>query len=263
MKPNTVYHHIAGECFKNAADLLSSEGSLTYTALELRRCIEALAYRRLSEFIDDLGGKDRFKDWQPKKVMDAIESIDPKANMPSILTMYKQNNAGKADGAVFSSSFTPVSPAIIKKHYQYLSSLIHTPTLGKINSKKDQEDLKRKLMEILDLLKPSVFTPLFGVRFKSKASDFQCDRCSGTVLVSPESIKERTHIHCYHCDAAYIFRKEGDKYSYHAVGQQLKCIHENCNGHYFVWEDYKLKSKPVECDKCMDRQAILVLTPKS
>lgn len=258
MKLNNIYHQLAKTSFSKAEYLLN-EDQLVYTALELRRCVEALAYRRLSEYIDDLSSDGNITIWQPHKVLKAIESLDPDSSKVNEVSIFTQPNDGNISEKVFIGSLTPLSSSGLSKLYNRLSSYIHVPTFGKVESISLQNsvdiDLKEKLFKVMSDLKPAVESDLLALRFKSTLK-FNCLRCNETILVNTTIRDFKSIIHCYCCDAPYIAQRTGEQSKISPSGSEVNCQVNGCSGSYLIWDDFKTKVKPVSCGVCGDLQQV-------
>lgn len=79
-------------CFKRAKELLiqESEESLRYACLELRYCIESIAYEYL-KLNEKRVPEDVLGTWQPKKVMEILLQYDPDIDQDYTLKLCSEN----------------------------------------------------------------------------------------------------------------------------------------------------------------------------
>lgn len=262
MNPIFVYHEIAKTSFKAAESNLSNDDMLIYVALQLRCCVEALSYRLLVSFIDDLGAGE-IKDWVPYKVMKAIKALDPDADKAQEFTLFK-HSVGKHDYSCCGTyKHTPISGEGLAKLFQKLSNYIHVPTISQLKaSAKSSQEIRAFLLEVITRLRPAVYTQTTELRVKSSVN-FNCLRCGELVLARLTTRKHfKTVIECQHCQAPHYFERSESGSRVNPYGTPVPCQCNDCKGSYIVWDDFKTKTKQVTCSACGDKQHIFFATDK-
>ena len=260
MNPIFAYNDIAKSSFLAAESNLSNDDMLIYVAFRLRCCVEALSYRLLASFVDDLGSS--VKDWVPHKVIKAIKNLDPDADKVIELTLFKSSKSNPSYSLRDTFKHTPISGAGLAKLYQKLSNYIHIPTIDKIKAPaKSPEEIRGFLLDVITILRPAVFTHTTKLKIQSLVS-FNCLRCTELVLASVTPKQITTVIKCLHCEAPHFFERNDSGARVNPYGTPVPCQCDNCSGSYIVWDDYKTKTKQVACDACGDKQHIFFATDK-
>ena len=74
----SIYSFDKKECLNRAEQLLynGDVASLRYACLELRQCIEAIAYEKFKTYQKYILEKE-LNTWQPKRVFDFLRQVDP------------------------------------------------------------------------------------------------------------------------------------------------------------------------------------------
>ena len=95
MEGEIQYRLLAREHLKKSAALLQADDAdrLAYACLELRKCIEALAYEILIGYLAEVSTK-VIETWQPDMVMKELVRIDPGADKNSFLRMREEGSNG-------------------------------------------------------------------------------------------------------------------------------------------------------------------------
>src|SRR5215216_2578999 len=85
------YRYLAKERLAKATELLvaGDNDSLIYACLELRRCVEALAYNLLTAYLHEVP-LSAFETWQPDKVIRELLQVDPHADRSATISMQKE-----------------------------------------------------------------------------------------------------------------------------------------------------------------------------
>lgn len=260
MNPIFVYHEIAKTSFKEAESNLSNDDMLLYVAFQLRRCVEALSYRLLVSFFDDLGLA--AKDWQPNKVIKAIQTLDPDADKAQEFTLLAESPNNQDYSEFATHSHAPISGEKLGKLYHTLSSYIHVPTIDKLEViDKSTQKIRCFLSETITKLRPAVHSDAPAMRIKSPVN-FKCLRCSELVVTNITSKYVKTVIKCQHCQAPHYFERSESGSRVNPYGSPVPCQCNDCKGSYIVWDDFKTKTNQVTCGVCGDRQHIFFATDK-
>src|SRR4051794_22425114 len=88
------YRSLAKQRLANAAKLLATndDDDLVYACLELRKCVEALAYDLLTAYLHEVP-LSAFETWQPDKVMKELLQVDPSADRSATISMQREATA--------------------------------------------------------------------------------------------------------------------------------------------------------------------------
>lgn len=260
MNPIFVYHEIAKTSFNEAESNLSDDDMLLYVAFQLRRCVEALSYRLFVSFFDDLGSA--VKDWQPHKVIRAIQTLDPDADKAQEFTLFVEGHNNHNSSVIATHSHTPISGEKLGKLYQKLSGYVHVPTIDKFKDfDKSAQKIRCFLSETITQLRPAVYSDTPALRIKSPVN-FKCLRCGELVISNITSKYVKTVIKCQHCQAPHYFVRNESGSRVNPYGSPVPCQCNDCEGSYIVWDDFKTKTKQVTCSACGDKQHIFFATDK-
>ncbi|MHA1528450.1 MAG: hypothetical protein ACTSVG_05490 [Alphaproteobacteria bacterium] len=161
MRPK--YREAARQCLTRAKLLLMEDSPETvrYAAVELRMAIEGLIYDKADKYREDIPPS-KYQTWQPKKLLELLLDIDPKAELGGTLSVARASDEEDREEAYQTlGTERPLSLAEIKAHYDALGSCIHMPTLKQIESRTDSHIEKiRSRCERLILIVPFLVSNL-------------------------------------------------------------------------------------------------------
>ncbi len=188
-----------------------SEQSIRYTALELRMCLEELAYDLLKLYMKHLPG-DVVDTWQPPRVIDTVAEYDP--NIEEDYTLSIRVEGVENAKPVCLGRHEGVSGAFIKKHYHKLSSYLHVPT---IRQRERSEPNIKCLRAYIEELLPEV-KRLFSstARFApAKTLEFHCPSCRTHLVRNIRILEKDPFMVCTEptCRARYECRETGGDWS--------------------------------------------------
>ncbi|MBN2412486.1 hypothetical protein JXQ31_12420 [candidate division KSB1 bacterium] len=187
-----------------------TSSSLRYACLELRICIEELAYRELRIYLSAFpNGIDA---WQPRRVIETLklldESVDNDYNLVAI--PYRVN--GPVGPAVVVGQHRGIATQIINKHYNKIGHYLHAPTPAEVSSGKNSiADLKTYLQNILSELR--------ALNSNAHSADtttieFTCEKCGNPVIVSERYVKVYGLAFCTNenCGAQYEVKERNGEF---------------------------------------------------
>lgn len=205
----SLYSFHKRDCFNRARELLEKGdiASLRYACLELRQCIEAIAYAKALLYKRFIPEKELYR-WQPKQVFAYLEENAPLSTRNHTLRIAKENPDGSlADDSTLVLEHTTLKAKNFNKHYHKLGNNLHTPSLLEQSSKVDHDKLKSFIKEVIEDLQPVV----------------ECGYDS--------NLEESFKIECISCKKIFAIRK-----ARLSAGQEFSCLKAECQTLYLVTE---------------------------
>lgn len=249
---------------KKAKELLAAGDmpSLRHCCLELRFCLEFLAYEQIELHEKELP-EEVFKSWQPKRVIEELLAYDPSIENDFTLAMGPEGTSGETPRKMFLiGKFNALKRPFVQKNYSKLGSFLHAPTFGQLRSNtcpvpdKLRPFLEGLLPQIEDLCSSTVWS-----NFGNFAS-FECTAwvktpegarrtCRQKIVRNVESLKPDSVIACTktECRAQYtVSDLETDKPSFQPLQVELECF--NCKTTNFI-DKHRLQSGlRITCVNC-------------
>ena len=238
------------ECYKRAQELINigDESSLRYACLELRQCIESICYDKLrlySKFIPE----SEFERWQPKRVFELLEALEPKSVQDYYFQVYDQSN----EKTILNGIHHTLKSQHINKIYNKLGSYLHTPTISQQKEyTKKSDNLKNELLIIFEDLSEIVsskFDTNIGV-----IVTFSCESCGELIYHRQYGLEIGSHVKCprSECGMLYVVEDiQGETVSFKPVQAIITCA---CGKDTFL-NYYRLKEGShvkCECGKIYD-----------
>ncbi len=242
-------------CLKRAKELLSrnDDDLLIYACLELRLCLESIAYDKLRVYQKRLP-QEFFGKWQPPQALRALEQLEPFSNQDFELRICKESPRGVPNGNWKSlGRHCTFKIDWLRKTYNKLGNYIHVPTPSKISTKENPWDPQKIRIELQNLIKE--VEPIAASHLDTSLAEvivFECDLCGQSFAVNHERlIKGNRDVVCLNpnCNAAFeVVSDDEDNYSI-----QLKASIFTCNycSAEIVVENRKLSiGYEFKCNKC-------------
>ncbi|WP_293935464.1 hypothetical protein [Iodobacter sp.] len=221
-----MYSFHKKECFNRAKDLIAKgdEASLRYACLELRQCIESVAYDKLrlyKKFVPE----EELKNWQPQRVFTFLEKVAPNSTKDYTFKVTEQNTNSSLGKTVFLDCHRTLKSNHFKKTYNKLGSNLHTPTLlqQKDYSQKSSK-LKTDLIKILNDLEPIVSSS-FDENIGSVIT-FSCGYCGGRIYHRDSGLNIGVQVKCPNagCGMLYAINAiQGGNFTYEPVNVDISC----------------------------------------
>lgn len=199
---NTVdawqYRKLAAYHLSLAKGLAQKEDdpSGVYFSLELRRAIEAYAYSLLCNYRPEVSASD-LDTWQPHAVMRALRGLDPDADKPLHLQLENTDSSFYDVGIDQRLGYRWLS-----ENYNRLSSIVHVPTVAKINQPKSTVADIRQLCNTLVADLDFVLTQERWNFVVGNFSTIPCD-CGFRLRRRAENLKVGSRIVCAMCSRVY------------------------------------------------------------
>jgi|GEM_PF-1056712 len=245
--------------FKAARELLANgeEAGLRYCALELRRCLEAVVYEKLSAYKNRLPAQAR--KWQPPQAFKALQQFEPDAASSATISLALEEKPGGPPQGPFQVLGQDLRPKIdwLTKTWNKLGSFLHAdfPFSGQ---KPDISTASGYFGEVLEDLRPFVersFTSTFGLTVR-----ITCQFCGFETVANADGVKARGELICLNPDCSVRYRAlgfTGDEAAFEPDVPILECL--NCGKCFHLIPRQLVDRGIVKCSSCktehMVRQA--------
>lgn len=196
---------------------------LRYAVLEVRCCIEALTYEKLSAS-HKLLSSEAMATWQAPQAVRYLLEMDPGADKDFQIFMGIEDVPGQeAKEMHFVGEHRALNARWVKKHYNKLGSFLHAPhsneaDVPKVPTREYLADLIKELERVC------VATITGG--WMASTYEFQCVACSKPIVCTEHKASSNTSLVCPHpnCSAEYWPRKESEtSYSFQPVQTVFDC----------------------------------------
>ena len=217
-------------CFNRANSLLDKNKNslLSYVCLELRFCIEAIAYQKLNAYKSILPSSVMSK-WQPPQAMKALLQLEPEALEDFTLYVGREDTPGKPAANMRSlGTHSTFRFSWLRKTYNKLGNYLHVPNPSvevRYADPKRQEKLRSDLKEMIRELEPIVQSHLDG-RMGMTVS-FDCCKCGKRISISSRALADQIEVECMDrsCSAVHWAKDEGNgEYSFGLKRHRFKCL---------------------------------------
>lgn len=221
-----MYSFHKKECFNRAKDLIDKgdEASLRYACLELRQCIESIAYDKLRLYIKFVPEKELMK-WQPNRVFEFLEKVAPNSTKDYAFKITKKNTFSLDGTTVFKACHSTLNSNLLKKTYSKLGSNLHTPTLlQQKDYHQKNTKLKTDMIRILNDLEPIV-----NSNFDNNIGNvvtFLCGYCGEGIYHRNSGLNVGDQVTCpsLKCGMLYaICEIRGENFTYEPVNVDIPC----------------------------------------
>jgi hypothetical protein len=211
------------EAFDAAKSILgrSDEESIRYSALELRRCIEAIVYGKLKIYQELLPG-DSIHQWQPPQAFDALLAVDPSAEDTFMFAVGPQTEFDKMSSGPFTTIGVDHRPRSkwLKKTWNKLGHMVHAewPFAKSGPSQQGKLDFLRKTLQELD--------PYVRSGFSSNLSlivTFECVGCGRPAKSMERVLRKAGATTCLTCGTPYRAEEVDGEFRFFASSPPWKC----------------------------------------
>lgn len=254
-------HTVRNALTRAKENLVSSNPEYTkYAALELRMAIEGLTYDRANAYIKEIDPKE-YNTWQPKKVMQMLLEIEPKADKASSISFGREDKLGEPAKVMTSLGGEEVfNFRLIKKYYDALGSFLHLPTIKQLQDKPeaDIKKLREKCLEIIGHIEKVLESPVFNITFGS-FSEISCYRCNKIIRKRLPYGQAEVIAKCFEneCTATYLVSDSGDgKVIWQPQLKKIGCLAENCTEITTLWQSEIREGVHWKCNKCNKEHSI-------
>ncbi|WP_187382871.1 hypothetical protein [Vibrio cholerae] len=221
-----MYSFHKKDCLQRAMSLIekADDASLRYACLELRQCIESIAYDKLKMY-KKFVPESEFSRWQPKRVFDFLEEIEPTSTKDYTLRIIEQKPDRSLGNTIFSGNHRTLTSKHTKKIYNKLGSYLHSPTLFQQSdyykkSIKLASDLSKIVEELAPIVESSFDTNI------GKIVSFECESCGDAVYHRTHGLDVGKHVRCLksECGMLYVVNEvRGTEISFEPVQAKIPC----------------------------------------
>ncbi|EMY6778262.1 TPA: hypothetical protein ACVOYQ_004584 [Vibrio alginolyticus] len=221
-----MYSFRKKDCLQRAMNLIqkADDASLRYACLELRQCIESIAYDKLKMY-KKFVPESEFSRWQPKRVFDFLEEIEPKSTKDYTFRIIEQKKDRSLGKTIFSGNHRTLTSKHTKKIYNKLGSYLHSPTLlQQVDYYKKSIKLANELSKIVDELVPIVESS-FDTNIGNIYS-FECASCGDVIYHRAHGLDIGKHVRCLksECGMVYVVKDvQGTEISFEPLQAEIPC----------------------------------------
>ena len=253
------FRHLARESVGRArAELASGDRArLKFAALELRMAIESVTYERAQSYRDEIP-QSEYSTWQPKKVMQLLIDIEPRADKGSSIAYGVEEVPGVAAKEMTSLGAEQVfGLRAIKAHYDALGSYLHMPTLKQLEQvgEPDLGKLLERCLTIIGILDGVLSSPVFNINFGTFSS-IACMNpdCGKAVRRRIPSGQTMLQAKCLECAMEYeVSTEANDKCVWRPIFEEVQCPGVACYQVLKLPPGELIPGRRLECHACGGR----------
>jgi hypothetical protein len=222
------YRYIAKRQLEKATALLETndDDKLKYACLELRQCLEALAYELLTGYLKEVPLK-ALATWQPAKVMKELLRIDPRADRTAGLRMRRDGHDGEPDGQwIDLGEDRRMDAKRLAKGYHQLGSFLHVPTIKQVQQDEpfDATAAREKATELKNEIQHVLDAQIWNANFSVSVA-FDCSLCKALIKRRVSVLAMGNDVECGNCGQLFCPEKQTNG-SYHFIP---RCFDWNCD----------------------------------
>ena len=191
---------------------IQDDDLLRYVCLELRFCLEAIAYEKLNIYAKRLP-KSVLNTWQPPQVIRALLEFEPLADQDFELRISPESALGVPTGNWTSlGSHHTLRLSWLRKSYNKLGNYLHVPLPDSENRAKPTGPVRQEIQKIAEELMPVVESSIDCSL--ALVIEYECSVCNSPSVSNIESARKRQKVVCLNsnCQAEFFptFRGEAD-----------------------------------------------------
>jgi hypothetical protein len=255
------YRFLAKQRLAKATSLLTSndDDDLIYACLELRKCVEALAYNLLTGYLHEVP-LSAFETWQPDKVMKELLQVDPSADRSATISMQREATATEPAGPwrLLGEDRRLKAPRLAKMFHQ-LGNSLHVPTIRQMEKAAvvDFTLVRKRAQQIRDELDHVLSAKIWNANF-SVSVTVECMECRTPIKRQAAYLEKVKQVRCGGCGQAFKVEPDGQEFYFEPV-----YFWWTCDGCGDLRELAESKAKPgldVTCPKCKTAAVIASIT---
>jgi hypothetical protein len=247
------YRYLAEQRFAKATKLLATQDSddLIYGCLELRKCIEALAYDLLTAYLHE-APLSAFEVWQPDKVMRELLEVDPRADRSATISMQRDATETEPAGEwqLIGEDRRLKAPRLAKMFHQ-LGRSLHVPTIGQMRkgTLPDYALVRKRAEQIRAELEYVLAAKIRIGRFSTSVT-IACTECETPIKREVSYFATVKQVRCGGCGQAFTVEQEAEtgEYFFSPVRFWWNC--EGCGAEREIAESKAKAGLDVSCPKC-------------
>lgn len=202
--------HEITEYLDRAKDHIKSndEHRTRYACLELRFCLELVAYRQLKQYGDVIPGT-LAKAWKADQIIKTLASFDPTSDQSGELSFgIPKADGSRPDDWKSLGNTQAISWKQFRKYYNKLGSYLHAPKEQSTSAPKPQE-LENIIKELERVNSASIILALKIIRTAT------CPNCTESIYIGEDEFAEPGLVVCRNTQCNTLFNKiiseSGDK----------------------------------------------------
>lgn len=232
--------------------------SLRYCSLELRFCLEILAYEQVELHEKELP-EEVFRVWQPKRVIEELLAFDPDVEKDYTVSGGFEGPAGETPKQmIVLGDHKALTRKLISKPYHKLGNFLHAPTIAQLRGTKPASDLKAAISTILpevEVLCSSTVNSNLGVFIS-----FDCQDCKQKIVRNLSSLSPETIVTCTKSDCGATHRVSGletSTPSFQLVQEEFEC--PACSTKNFLSKHRFRHGLTITCVQCPKKFSLKLL----
>jgi hypothetical protein len=241
-----------------AVELLSRQDDsvLRYACLELRGCLEAVAYDKLMVYKKRLP-RSVYK-WQPPKLFKALLQIEPDADQSFVLRYSKESEPGVSTGdwKTFGEHRT-FGIRWLDANYHKLGNYLHAPfpdehgTVKQTDPKALREYVEKLIRELAPIVASSIDSSL------AEIVEFQCIRCQQPIACNLKGVKRSKAATCLesNCGAEYFADDSSEPIKFVLKAMDFKCL--RCDKPITVESRFLKVGYEFKCSECQSVHSLV------
>ena len=236
-------------CLKRANVQLNinTEEADRYACLELRQCIEAIAYKKLKAYQKRIP-KLLFSKWQPAQVIAVLSELEPYSDLDSKISIFQENSAGDPEKHVLTFEQKEISVKFINKRYHKLGSYLHAPTISDQSKKSNPKRFHDYLLNLSGELEKYAKATMYSTVATTTSLD--CSECQQKIIRNTNSLHKGSIIKCFNpqCQAQYVLENiSGNTYSFKLNQATINC---ECGEVAYIHVHRIKENSHVVCGNC-------------
>jgi|TARA_R110002033_G_scaffold127057_2_gene168644 hypothetical protein len=214
--------YLPAACLDRAKQEISKNTTVhnRYACLELRQCIEALAYKKIHAYRSRIP-IEAYKKWQPLNILKVLRALEENTEVDKYFKFYEENEKGALGKELFSFEQKELTVSFINKHYHKLSSNLHVP----FKEEYPKSNLRIYLIELTTQLEAFVNAKSYCT--VSNIITFNCSCCDKPIARNSLNVEENTKVQCFNaqCGAQYTANKrDDDKFEFKLDKAIIGCV---------------------------------------
>ena len=229
---------------------INTEEADRYACLELRQCIESIAYKKLKAY-EKRVPRELFSKWQPAHVISALTELEPNSDLDSKTSIFKEDSDGKPKKHVLTFVQKEITSKFIKRRYHKLGSYLHIPTISEqskvINKQRFHNYLIKLASELDEYAKATTYSTV------ASTMTIECSECKEKTIRNSKSLNEGDIVKCFNpqCKAQYVLEGIGkNTFKYRLNQAEVSC---DCGEIIYIHVHRIKENAHVVCGNCKEK----------
>lgn len=158
--------------------------------MELRFCLEIIAYRQLQEYGEEIPGE-IVGQWKPDQIIKLLASFSPGSDQDCELSVGSHNSSDSIPERWSSGGESKAIPwGVFRKHYQKLGSYLHAPMKKELRNKVVRKDALDKMISDIEHILSSTIILAY-----KRTINAVCD-CGKTIFIGCSQFEDEELVRC-------------------------------------------------------------------